>query len=88
LRELVLDKVHFDTDYKIGLMNGFMAGNKKITKIKLSQNSLNSLEILSQMFINKTMKSLDIVHQSYFKTSLISQSQPKNFESEMSEYEV
>ena len=65
-----------------------MAGNKKITKIKLSQNSLNSLEILSQMFINKTMKSLDIVHQSYFKTSLISQSQPKNFESEMSEYEV
>ena len=53
-------------------MNGFMAGNKKLAKITLSSNMLNNLEILSQMFINKVLKEIVLVQQSYFKTSLMS----------------
>ena len=32
---------------------------------------LNSLEILSQMFINKVLKEICLITQSYFKTSLM-----------------
>lgn len=65
-----------DTDFKLGLMNGFMAGNKKLVKITLSSNMLNNLEILSQMFINKVLKEIVLVQQSYFKTSLMSPKEP------------
>ena len=59
----------------MGLMNGFMAGNKRILKITLSQNMLNSLEVLSQMFINKVLKEVCLMTQSYFKTSLMTPSE-------------
>lgn len=69
-----------DTDFKLGLMNGFMAGNKKLVKITLSANMLNNLEILSQMFINKVLKEIVLVQQSYFKTSLMSPKEPNTSE--------
>ena len=47
LREIKLQAIYLDTDFKLGLMNGFMAGNKKLAKITLSSNMLNNLEILS-----------------------------------------
>ena len=50
-------------------MNGFLAGNKRLKKVTLSQNMLNNLDVLSQIFINKTMKEICIIEQSYFKTS-------------------
>ena len=36
----------------------------------------NNLEILSQMFINKVLKEIVLVQQSYFKTSLMTPKEP------------
>ena len=58
LRKLNLSRIHLDTDFKLGLINGFLAGNKNLTQVHLNQNMLNNLEIISQIFINKTMKEL------------------------------
>ena len=69
LIELKLQQVPLDTDFKLNLFNGFLAGNKKLRKVTLSQNMLSDLEILSQIFINKTMKQLCLTEQSYTKSS-------------------
>lgn len=58
LRTLKFSRIPLDTDFKLGLMNSFLAGNKKLSRVFLSQNMLNSLEILSQIFINKCLKEI------------------------------
>ena len=58
LRTLKFSRIPLDTDFKLGLMNSFLAGNKKLQRVFLSQNMLNSLEILSQIFINKCLKEI------------------------------
>lgn len=54
-------QIHLDTDFKLGLVNGFIAGNKNLTNIVLSENMLNNLEILNQVFINKVLKEITLV---------------------------
>ena len=76
LRTLKFSRIPLDTDFKLGLMNSFLAGNKKLIRVELSQNMLNSLEILSQIFINKCLKEISLTQQSYFKTSLMSPNVP------------
>lgn len=71
LQELSLQQIYLDTDFKLELMNSFLAGNKRLTKITLAQNMLNSLEVLSQIFVNKKLRELTLMQQSFFKTSLM-----------------
>lgn len=47
LKILKLQHIFLDTDFKINIMNGFLAGNKKLIKVKLSHNMLNNMDILS-----------------------------------------
>jgi hypothetical protein len=61
MRELKMIQIHLDTDFKLGLVNGFIAGNKNLTNIVLSENMLNNLEILNQVFINKVLKEITLV---------------------------
>lgn len=66
-----MQQIYLDTDFKIELMTGFMAGNKRLKKVTLSQNMINNLELLSQMYINRSMKELSLVLQQYFKTTMV-----------------
>lgn len=56
LKKMIFQSVLFDNDFKVNLMNGFMAANKILISISLINTGLHDLEILSQMFINKKLK--------------------------------
>ena len=62
--------MHLDTDYKVELLTGFIGSNKNaISKITLTENQLTSLDtLLSMMYLNKSMKEVHILNQTYFRS--------------------
>ena len=79
LRTLTLSSVHFDTDFKVEILTGFLGSNKnQMVKITLAENQLTSLDtLLSMMYHNKSLKELHLLNQAYFRS-----------ESRMSEGEI
>jgi hypothetical protein len=70
LRSLTLSSVHLDTDYKVELLTSFIGNNKNIlSKITLAENQLTSLDtLLSLIYLNKSLKELNILNQTYFRS--------------------
>lgn len=70
LRSLTLSSVHLDTDYKVELLTSFIGNNKNIlSKLTLAENQLTSLDtLLSLMYLNKSLKELSILNQTYFRS--------------------
>lgn len=59
MRQLKLHGVYLDTDKKLALMTEFIA-KTQLTKIKLSLNMLNNLDILSRVSENKNLHTLTL----------------------------
>ena len=73
--------MHLDTDYKVELLTGFIGSNKNaLSKVTLAENQLTSLDtFLSMMYQNKSLKELNLLNQTYFRSeSRLSEGEIKN----------
>lgn len=70
LKSLTLSSVHMDTDFKLEILTGFIGSNKNgLTKVTLVENQIMHLDtLLSMVNLNKTIKELHIMSQSYFRS--------------------
>ena len=59
IKQLKLHGVYLDTDKKLNLMNEFLA-KTNLTKVKLSLNMLNNLDILSRIHENSSLKKITL----------------------------
>ena len=71
IRTFKLHGVYLDTDEKLNLIAEFLE-RTHLTRVKLSHNMLNNLDVLTNIGHNKCLKRLTLAQQSYFKTSLMS----------------
>ena len=61
-----------DSDYKVELLTGFVGSNKNgIARLELSENMLPNLDVLSQIYINKNLKELTLMSQTFFITNSV-----------------
>jgi hypothetical protein len=69
LRTLTLSSVHLDNDFKVDLLTGFIGSQKNtLSKMTLAENQLTNMDtLLSQVYLNKSLKELHIMNQTYFR---------------------
>lgn len=67
LVQLTLSRMALDSEYKQNLFNSFLSSSRTLKGVYLDTNRLPSLEVLSQMFVNKSLHTLEIVNQNLVK---------------------
>ena len=75
-----MESVDLDTDFKQNILNSFMAANKNLIKIKLSNCKITNLNIISQIFINHKLDTFKFTHFNIDQEPLMLDTMPNPFE--------